>query len=70
MKILKKIGMVSLAAFTAFAMYAQDSYSSLKPEFSTNLNFSSGIKNIDENATVDAVPGVSNEYDATINANE
>lgn len=62
----KKIGLTLIAVFSAFALYAQDSYSPLKPEFTTDMNFSSGIRNIDQNATVDEVPGLSSEYSADI----
>lgn len=62
----KKIGLTLIAVFSAFALYSQDSYSPLKPEFTTDMNFSSGIRNIDQNATVDEIPGLSSEYSADI----
>ena len=57
-----------LAAFAALSVcaFAQESYSGVYPEISTEMTFSSGIKNIDENATVDEIPGLSSEYTADI----
>lgn len=67
---MKKIKLVLMAALIsvpcANLAMAQDSKTPLYPEFSSDISFSSGLFNIDENQTVSEIPGLSSDYEANL----
>ncbi len=66
---IKSLTVGILTAAVTLNLFAQTTKSSLAPEFSADITFSSGVKNIDDNLTVKEIPGLSSEYQAVVNFN-
>ncbi len=68
LKISKGLTAIALGSLLcAQGAFAQDKYSGMYPDFSADIEFSSGVKNLEDNPDLEVIPGLSSDYNADLN---